>query len=89
MDVRTMQYQIKLKGDPEEKLKQARNIAAEQEVAFVGDGTKGKFSGKIMGGRLIGTYTVNDGVLMVTITEKPFLTNWNMIEAQLKEFLKS
>jgi predicted NUDIX family NTP pyrophosphohydrolase len=89
MDVRTKQYQIKMKGDPEEKLKQAKKIAAEQGVTFVGDGTKGKFSDRIMGGRLIGTYTVNDGVLMVTITEKPFLTSWNMIEGQLKEFLKS
>lgn len=89
MDVPIMQYQIKLKGDSEEKLKQARKIAAEQGVAFVGDGTKGKFSGRIMGGRLIGTYALNDGVLMVMITEKPFLTTWSMIEAQLKEFLKS
>ena len=83
-----MQYQIKLKGDPEEKLKQARKIAAEQGVAFVGDGTKGKFSGRVMGGRLIGTYTVNDGILFVTVT-KPLLTSWGMIESQLKEFLKS
>ena len=84
-----MQYEIKMKGDPEEKLRQARKIAAEQGVTFVGDGTKGKFSGKILGGRLIGSYTVNDGILLVTITEKPFLTSWNMIEGQLKEFLRS
>jgi hypothetical protein len=84
-----MQYEIKMKGDPEEKLRQARKIAAEQGVTFVGDGTKGKFSGKILGGRLIGSYTVNDGILLVTITEKPFLTSWNMIENQLKEFLRS
>jgi predicted NUDIX family NTP pyrophosphohydrolase len=84
-----MQYEIKMKGDPEEKLRQARKIAAEQGVTFVGDGTKGKFSGKILGGRLIGSYTVNDGILLVTIIEKPFLTSWNMIEGQLKEFLRS
>ena len=78
-----------MKGDPEEKLRQARKRAAEQGVTFVGDGTKGKFSGKILGGRLIGSYTVNDGILLVTITEKPFLTSWNMIENQLKEFLRS
>ena len=84
-----MQYEIKMKGDPEEKLRKARKIAAEQGVTFVGDGTKGKFSGKILGGRLIGSYTVNDGILLVTITEKPFLTSWNMIEGQLKEFLRS
>jgi predicted NUDIX family NTP pyrophosphohydrolase len=84
-----MQYEIKMKGDPEEKLRQARKIAAEQGVTFVGDGTKGKFSGKILGGRLIGSYTVNDGILLVTIIEKPFLTSWNIIEGQLKEFLRS
>ena len=85
-----MQYEIKLKGDPEEKLKQARKIAAERGVKFVGDGTRGKFSERITGREvLIGSYTVNGGILLVTITEKPFLTSWNMIESQLKEFLRS
>ena len=84
-----MQYQIKMSGDPEEKVKQAKKIAAEQGITFVGDGTKGKFSGRIMGGRLIGTYAVDNGILMVTITEKPLLASWKMIEGQLKEFLKS
>jgi hypothetical protein len=84
-----MQYQIKFSGDPDEKVRKAKKIAAEQGVTFVGDGTKGKFSGRIMGGRLVGTYTVEKNVLMVTITEKPLLTTWNMIEAQLVDFLKS
>ena len=84
-----MQYQIKMSGDPVEKVEQAKRIAAEQGVTFVGDGTKGKFFGRIMGGRLIGTYSVDKGSLMVSITEKPLLASWNMIEGQLKEFLKS
>ncbi|HEY3419452.1 MAG TPA: hypothetical protein VGK23_02780 [Methanomassiliicoccales archaeon] len=84
-----MQYQIKLLGNPEEKLKQAKRIAAENGISFIGDGTKGKFSGKIMGGRLIGTYIVNDGILLIRITEKPLLASWGMIESQLKEFLRS
>ena len=84
-----MQYQIKMSGDPVEKVKQAKKIAAEQGVTFVGDGAKGKFSGRIMGGRLIGTYTVDKGTLVVTITEKPLLASWKMVEGQLKEFLKS
>ncbi len=84
-----MQYQIKMSGDPEEKVRQAKKIAAEQGVFFVGDGAKGKFSGRIMGGRLIGSYKVEKGILLVTIEEKPLLTSWSMIESQLKEFLKS
>jgi hypothetical protein len=84
-----MQYQIKMSGDPEEKLKQAKKIAAEQGVTFVGDGSKGRFSGKVMGGRLIGSYKVEKGILMVNIEEKPLLTSWGMIESQLVEFLRS
>jgi hypothetical protein len=84
-----MQYQIKLLGDPEEKLKQAKKIAAEYGVSFIGDGVKGRFSGKLMGGRLVGTYTVTNGILLVTISEKPLLTSWGMVESQLKEFLRS
>jgi hypothetical protein len=83
-----MQYQIKLNGEPEEIVKRAKVIAAEQGVTFIGDGTGGKFSGSIMGGRLSGTYKVDQGILMVTIDEKPLLTTWNMVESQLVEFLK-
>ena len=83
-----MQYQIKFSGDPDEKVKRAKKIAAEQGVTFVGDGTKGKFSGRIMGGNLIGTYTVDKNILNVTITEKPMLVSWGMVESQLVEFLK-
>lgn len=83
-----MQYQIKI-AKPEEKLKQAKLIAAEHGVTFVGDGTKGKFSGRIMGGKLIGTYQVDKGILTVTISEKPLLATWSMVESQLVEFLRS
>ena len=84
-----MQYQIKFSGDPEEKLKQAKIIAAQHGIAFLGDGKKGKFSGRLMGGRLVGTYQVENGILMVNIVEKPLLASWNMIESQLVGFLKS
>ena len=84
-----MQYQIKMSGDPEEKVKRAKVIAAQQGVAFLGDGKKGKFSGRIMGGRLVGTYHVENGILIVNVVEKPLLVSWNMVESQLVEFLKS
>jgi hypothetical protein len=84
-----MQFHIKLSGDPEQKLKQAKGIAAERGVTFIGDGASGRFSGRIMGGRLIGTYKVEKGILIVTIDEKPLLTTWNMIEIQLRVFLRS
>jgi hypothetical protein len=84
-----MQYQIKMSGDPEEKVRQAKKIAAEHGVTFIGDGNKGRFSGRIMGGRLIGTYKVEKGVLFVTVDEKPLLTTWSMVESQLVEFLRS
>lgn len=84
-----MQYQIKFSGDPEEKVKKAKAMAAENGVTFIGDGKKGKFSGRIMGGNLIGTYTVDKNILNVIVTEKPLLVSWNMVESQLVEFLKS
>jgi hypothetical protein len=84
-----MQFQIKMSGDLEEKVKQARRIAAEHGVTFIGDSRKGKFSGRIMGGKLIGTYQVENGVLTVNITEKPFLATWSMVEGQIMGFLRS
>jgi hypothetical protein len=85
----TMQYQIKMSGDPAQKLRQAKVLAAERGVTFIGDGTKGKFSGRTLGGRLNGFYQVEKGILTVTIIEKPMLATWNMIEIQLREFLRS
>ena len=84
-----MQFQIRMSGDSEEKVKQAKVIAAQQGISFLGDGKKGKFSGRIMGGRLVGTYLVENGILIVNVVEKPILVSWNMVEGQLVEFLKS
>jgi hypothetical protein len=84
-----MQYQIKMSGDAEEKVKKAKVIAAQNGIAFLGDGKKGKFSGRIMGGRLVGTYQVENGILIVNVVEKPLLVSWSMVESQLVEFLRS
>ena len=84
-----MQYQIKMSMDPEQKVKQAKVIAAQHGITFIGDGKKGKFSGSILGGRLVGTYQVENGILIVNIIEKPLLASWKMVEGQLVEFLKS
>ena len=49
---------------------------------FKGDATSGSFSAK----GVKGTYSIQDGAVTVTITDKPFLIPWGLVETQVRGF---
>jgi hypothetical protein len=81
-------FKFKIEGGPEEKLQQVKIEAAKNGIAFQGNGVKGKFFGSFVIGRLIGSYKVEKGIITVSITEKPCIATWPMIEQQLRQFLE-
>ena len=49
---------------------------------FKGNTTSGSFSGK----GVKGTYSIQDRVVTVTITDKPFYIPWHVVESQVRGF---
>jgi len=62
-------------------LAEVRRRAAKEGVTFVGDTSRGKFSGLVCG-----HYEVSRGMLVLTITDKPFLASWKMIGDKIRKF---
>ena len=71
-----MKYKIKTTS---EKVEQGENLVRENGGKFYTDGTF-EVSG------VKGSLEFNDGVLIIEITDKPWLASWSMIEDKLSEF---
>lgn len=74
-------FRFRIRGDKDAILAEVRRRAALQSVRFVGDASVGEFSGLVSG-----YYEVVGDVVTLTITEKPFIASWEMIEARIREF---
>lgn len=76
-------YRIPIRGDVRAKLAEARRRAAASGVLIEGD----ERSGSVTGMGISGTYVVSEGVVTVTILQRPFFVTPARIERSLREFL--
>jgi hypothetical protein len=54
---------------------------------FKGDDTSGAFSFKAAGFNIAGNYSIEDDLIQVRVTDKPFLLSCSRIESELKRYL--
>lgn len=77
-------FNIETPVDPPSLLARARRAAKENGATFVGDESAGRFSHDMIKGK----YRRVGETVVITITEKPFLVPWPLMEAQLREFVR-
>jgi hypothetical protein len=65
-----------------ELIRKAKNAAGQSGGVFVGDERKGSFSTK----EVAGSYEISGGYALITMTKKPFIAPWNLVEAKVREF---
>ena len=75
-------FSIPMTEDPETLVAKARRTATEAGADFAGDAASGRFAA--MG--VEGGYEVRDGRVVVTVTRKPGLAPWSMVESKLRGF---
>jgi hypothetical protein len=75
-------YAIALSQDPAAVVQRARSEASSSGVAFDGDESEGQFAGK----GIHGSYKIVGEQLTITITKKPLLYPWGMIERSIRSF---
>ncbi len=75
-------FSINLKKDFGTLIDKAKNIAKEHGVNFSGDTISGTFSGKGLEGR----YKIEAESAAITITKKPLIIPWALIETKVTEF---
>jgi hypothetical protein len=67
---------------PETLLEEAKKVAENNGATFSGDTNAGSFSGR----GVEGWYEVDDGVVKVTVTDKPGPVSWSTVESKIEEF---
>lgn len=78
-------FEFKLRADPKAVIAKAKKIAAQNEVVLEGDTTSGWFSGH----GVKGEYRIKDRTIRITITKKPLMVPWFVVESRLKGFFDS
>jgi len=79
---RSKTYEITLTQEPVAVIERAREKATSSGVDFQGDENEGNFAGK----GLLGTYRIAGPLLTITISKKPMILPWAMIESSIKSF---
>lgn len=76
-------FEVPLDGKtPEMLISKAKGMISEIGGTFAGDETLGRFSGQGAEGK----YTVVGRTVRITVTKKPFIAPWSMVESKIKSF---
>lgn len=75
-------FEIPIASAPEEILAKVRRVAAEHGAEFTGDAKSGRFSGS----GVEGEYRIEEGKAVVTITNKPAIAPWSIVESTIRQF---
>ena len=81
---KTKTFRVQTQKDPDTLVKEARQVAKENNATFEGDTSSGGFSGK----GVEGNYQIEGQTVEVTITDKPTLAPWSKVESKVKEFFE-
>jgi hypothetical protein len=79
----TRTFNIETTLDPPSLLARVRKAARENGGTLVGDGQSGRFSHDLIKGE----YHMVGRTVIVTITDKPLIAPWSIIEARLRQLV--
>ena len=77
-------FKYNLHGDPERKFRKIQLLAREKGVILIGDSTSARFYGMVEG-----SYSRIGTVVTVTISNKPSIVSWQVIDSMLRDFIES
>lgn len=75
-------FRIKIQEDPDALVARAEKAARKAGAEFEGDAHSGSFAGSGVEGQ----YEVEEGSIVVTITRKPMIAPWSLVEDKVKGF---
>ena len=78
-------FEFPINSTPEELLTKVKKAAAEHGANFTGDARSGRFSGS----GVEGEYRIEEGKAIVTVTTKPFIAPWSIVESTIRQFFSA
>ncbi|UCE80304.1 MAG: hypothetical protein JSV94_03795 [Methanobacteriota archaeon] len=93
MLVLSVDFRYTLVGDPAERLATIKRRAAQKSVTFVGDLSRGTFSGDMplpaIGDMTVrGRYRIKGDQITVAVSDKPESYSWNKVDEMLRDFIE-
>ena len=79
----TRTFSMETTLDSSSLLARVRKVARENGATLVGDGQSGRFSHDLIKGE----YRMVERTVLVTITDKPLIAPWTIIEARLRQLV--
>ena len=79
----TRTFSMETTLDSSSLLARVRKVARENGATIVGDGQSGRFSHDLIKGE----YRMVGRTVLVTITDKPLIAPWSIIEARLRQLV--
>jgi len=76
-------FEYELSTKPEDLLKQAQQMAEKNGASFTIKHNYGKFNWN----GIKGSMRINEGKLIITILDKPFIVPWGVVEQTISNFL--
>ena len=75
-------FSRKISASPDFVVNKAKAALEPNGVVVSGNSKSGNFNGKISG-----SFTFTDNKINVTITKKPFIIPWALVESQINKFI--
>ncbi len=79
-----MTVKVTVKGEITKVLDDVKKLAAQKDIKFTGDASKGAFSGS----GIAGNYTVNGQDITITITDKPWYAPEGSVKQAILDWFK-
>lgn len=77
--------EVKIDSDPKEILDKVKIEASRNGLFFNGDEARGNFSGH----GIEGDYEFCDGILRLTVSKKPLIAPWGLVESKVRSYFAS
>ncbi len=82
-------FSIPFQSSAQEVVSQARNAISQAGGNMEGNGDAGMFDVSTPLGEIRGSYTIENMIIHVTITSKPFIVSCGLIETQLRRYFQT
>lgn len=79
-----MTVKVTVKGDVGKVLDDVKKLAAQKDIKFTGDTSKGSFSGS----GIAGTYAISGQDITITITDKPWYAPESAVKQAILDWFK-
>ena len=80
-------FRFRLAGSSNPLICKGKSELEKHGVTVKGDDNSGNFKGKLLVGKIVGSYKMDNDYINITVIKKPVFATWGIIESQITNFI--